>query len=110
MSRRPARANTSDVTFQTKPEIVLELLKQACSAGVPRGMVLADAGYGADAKFRDEVTALGFQYAMGIGPGASVWAPGTAPLPPKEWTGKGRGQHACAAMRSASRSLSKRWR
>ena len=27
---------------------------------------------------------------MGIGPGASVWAPGTGPLPPKEWSGKGR--------------------
>ena len=27
---------------------------------------------------------------MGIGPGASVWAPGTGPLPPKAWSGKGR--------------------
>ncbi|MGA8772383.1 MAG: IS701 family transposase [Rhodomicrobium sp.] len=88
--RRKKAGVPADVTFQTKPEIALELLKQARSAGVPRGMVLADAGYGADTKFRDEVTAMGFQYAMGIGPGASVWAPGTAPLPPKEWTGKGR--------------------
>ncbi len=89
-ARRKKAGIPKDVTFQTKPEIALELLKQACSAGVPRGMVLADAGYGSDTKFRDEVTALGFQYVMGIGPGATVWAPGTAPLPPKEWTGKGR--------------------
>ena len=27
---------------------------------------------------------------MGISPGATIWAPGTAPLPPKEWTGRGR--------------------
>jgi SRSO17 transposase len=88
--RRKKVGVPADVTFQTKPEIALDLLKQACNAGVPRGMVLADAGYGSDTKFRDEATALGFSYAMGIGPNASVWAPGTAPLPPKEWTGKGR--------------------
>jgi SRSO17 transposase len=88
--RRKKAGVPTNVTFQTKPEIALELLKQACNAGVPRGMVLADAGYGTDTGFRDEVTALGFQYVMGIGPGATVWAPGTAPLPPKEWTGKGR--------------------
>jgi SRSO17 transposase len=88
--RRKKAGVPTDVTFQTKPEIALDLLKQACNAGVPRGMVLADAGYGSDTGFRDEVTALGFSYVMGIGPGATVWAPGTAPLPPKEWTGKGR--------------------
>ena len=88
--RRKKAGVPADVTFQTKPEIALELLKQACSADVPRGMVLADAGYGSDTRFRDEVTALGFQYVMGIGPGATAWAPGTAPLPPKQWTGKGR--------------------
>ena len=27
---------------------------------------------------------------MGIGPNASVWVPGTGPLPPKEWSGRGR--------------------
>ncbi len=53
-------------------------------------MILADAVYGTDTKFRDDVTALGFTYVMGIGPGATIWAPGTAPLPPKQWTGQGR--------------------
>lgn len=88
--RRKKAGVPTDVTFKTKPEIALELISQASAAGVSRGMVLADAGYGADTKFRDEVTGLGFQYAMGIGPGATIWAPGTAPLPAKEWTGKGR--------------------
>jgi SRSO17 transposase len=88
--RRKKAGVPKDVTFQTKPEIALELIRQACSAGVPRGIILADAGYGSDTGFRDEVTALGFPYVMGTGPGATVWAPGTAPLPPKAWTGKGR--------------------
>ena len=33
--RRKKAGVRADVTFQTKPEIALELLKQACSAGVP---------------------------------------------------------------------------
>ena len=111
--RRKKAAVPADVTFQTKPGIALDLLKQACNAGVPRGMVLADAGYGSDTAFRDEVTALGFSYAMGIGPGATVWAPGTAPLPPKEWTGKGRpptrlrrdGEHHPATVKALALSL-----
>jgi len=65
-------------------------VKQALEDNIPRGVVLGDAGYGADTKFRDALTELGLPYAMGIGPGASVWAPGTGPLPPKEWSGKGR--------------------
>ena len=38
--------------FQTKPEIALKQIKTALEAGVSAGVVLADAGYGVDAKFR----------------------------------------------------------
>ncbi len=89
-ARRKKAGVPEDVTFKTKPEIALELVKQALEDNIPRGIVLADAGYGADTGFRDAVTELGLPYAMGIGSGASVWAPGTGPLPPKEWSGKGR--------------------
>ncbi|MFP3608408.1 transposase, partial [Paraburkholderia sp. SIMBA_053] len=40
--------------------------------------------------FREGVTELGLLYAVGIRPGTSVWAPGTAPLPPKPWSGRGK--------------------
>lgn len=89
-ARRKKAGIPEDITFKTKPEIALDLVKQALKDNVPRGVVLGDAGYGADTSFRDAVTELGLPYAMGIGPGASVWAPGTGPLPPKEWSGKGR--------------------
>ncbi len=36
-----------DPRFKTKPQIALEQLHWACAAGVPRGVVLMDAGYGA---------------------------------------------------------------
>jgi SRSO17 transposase len=39
-----------EVTFKTKPAIALEQLPSA--AGLPRGVVLMDAGYGADTNLR----------------------------------------------------------
>ncbi len=87
--RRKAAGVPEDIAFATKPEIALAHLRQAIAAGVPMGVVLADAGYGDETAFRDGITALGMLYAVGIRPGTTVWAPGTAPLPPKAWSGRG---------------------
>jgi len=87
--RRKAAGVPEDVTFATKPEIALAQIRQAIGQGVPMGVVLADAGYGDETAFRNGITALGMLYAVGIRPGTTVWAPGTAPLPPKAWVGRG---------------------
>ncbi len=78
------------VGFQSKPEIALDQLRAACAAGVPRGVVLMDAGYGNHSRLRAAVTGLDLTYVAGILSSTSVWAPGTAPLPPKPWSGRGR--------------------
>jgi SRSO17 transposase len=78
------------IGFQTKPEIALAQIHGACEAGIPRGVVLMDAGYGSDTRLRTSIGALGLSYVAGIMPNTSVWAPGTAPLPPKQWSGRGR--------------------
>ncbi len=78
------------ISFKTKPEIALEQLRWACEAGLPRGAVLMDAGYGADTDVRANVTTLGLSYVAGIMPNTTVWAPGMGPLPPKKWSGQGR--------------------
>jgi SRSO17 transposase len=78
------------IGFQTKTAIALEQLRAACAAGLPRGVVLMDAGYGNDTRLRSAIGALGLRYAAGIQPSTSVWAPGTAPLPAKPWSGRGR--------------------
>lgn len=88
--RRRKAGVPEDVTFKTKPEIALDLVKQALKDGAPRGVVLADAAYGSDTGFRDALTKLGLPYAMGIGPGTSVWAPGKGPVPPPRRSGRGR--------------------
>jgi len=88
---RRAKAHVpEDVKFETKPQIALAQIEAALKAGVARGVVLADAGYGADGAFRARLTALGLTYAVGVQPTLSVWRPGEEPLPPKAWSGKGR--------------------
>jgi len=87
--RRQAAGVPEEVAFTTKPAIALEQMRRAITQGVRPGVVLADAGYGDETAFRDSLTALGLLYAVGIRPATTVWAPGTAPLPPKAWVGRG---------------------
>ena len=87
--RRKANGVPEEIAFATKPEIALEQMRQAIAASVPTGIVLADAGYGDETAFRDGITDLGMPYAVGIRPATTVWGPGTGPLPPKPWCGRG---------------------
>jgi len=88
--RRKRAKVPADVTFKTKPQIALDQIKTALAQAIHPGIVLMDAGYGADTELRDGITALGLTYAVGILPNTTVWPPGMAPLPPKEWSGRGR--------------------
>ena len=89
-TRRRKAGVPKEISFKTKPEIALEQLRWACEFGLPRGVVLMDAGYGADTDVRANITTLGLSYVAGIMPNTTVWAPGTGPLPPKKWSGQGR--------------------
>jgi SRSO17 transposase len=89
-ARRTVVGIPETVGFLTKPEIALEQIQAACAAGLPRGVVLMDAGYGSNTWLREEIGALGLAYIAGIPPQTSVWPPGRAPLPPLPWSGRGR--------------------
>jgi SRSO17 transposase len=90
----PARRDKAGVPrtagFMTKPEIALAQIRAAVAVDIPRGVVLMDAGYGSDTRLRTEIAALGLCYVAGIQPHTTGWPPGTGPLPPKEWSGRGR--------------------
>ena len=86
--RRHKAKVPEEIIFQTKPKIALEQIRWAVDQGVPQGVVLADAGYGADTQFRTGVSELKLQYVMGIQSTATVWEPGHLPLPAKPATGK----------------------
>ena len=65
--KRRAKAGVPDaIAFNTKLEIAREQIEWACTAGLPRGVVLMDSAYGTDASLRASVTALGLQYAVAI--------------------------------------------
>jgi SRSO17 transposase len=53
-------------TQRSKPEIALAELRRVMQAGVSFGAVLADAGYGISAPFRQGLSALGLLWAAGI--------------------------------------------
>lgn len=52
--------------YRMKPEIALEEIDRVIAAGVRFGCVLADAGYGLSAPFRQALTARGLCWAVGI--------------------------------------------
>jgi SRSO17 transposase len=62
VARRAAAGIPEAVGFLTKPEIALEQIRAACAAGLPRGVVLMDAGYGTNTWLREEIGALGLVY------------------------------------------------
>jgi SRSO17 transposase len=88
--RRRKAGVPEEISFKTKPEIALEQLRWACEAGIARGVVLMDAGYGCNTNLRTGISALALHYVAGILSQTSVWVSGTRPLPPKKWSGRGR--------------------
>jgi SRSO17 transposase len=88
--RRCKAGVPKEISFKTKPEIALEQLRWACEAGIARGVVLTDAGYGCNTNLRTGISALALHYVAGILSQTSVWVSGTGPLPPKKWSGRGR--------------------
>ncbi len=88
--RRRKAGVPEEVRFQTKHEIALAQIRSLVKEDVPRGVVLADAAYGNDHGFREELEILGLEYVVGIQSSTCVWPPGTAPLPPRAKSRTGR--------------------
>jgi len=89
-SRRGKAGVPAEIGFLPKPEIALAQITAAVEQGVPEGVVLADAAYGNDSKFRNGLEALGLQYAVGVQSTTTVWPQGSVPLQPQPYRGRGR--------------------
>jgi SRSO17 transposase len=107
------------VKFATKPALALQLLEPLRAESTLPQLVVADAGYGVDTAFRERLTALGFNYVVGITGAVSLWPEGQAPLPPKRWSGRGRkptllrrnAQHKPLSAKALALQLpARRWR
>lgn len=79
-----------EIAFATKPAIALRLIDEALRTGASPVTVVADAGYGIDTAFRDQLSARKLPYVVGITKAVSLWPEGSAPLPPARWSGQGR--------------------
>jgi SRSO17 transposase len=117
--RRRKTGVPDEIDFKTKPEIALEQIEAACKAGLPRGVVLMDTGYGCNTNLRTGIDALALTYVAGILPNTTVWTHGAGPLPPKKWSGRGQrpkrlrrdGKHKPISVEELALSLPKRsWR
>ena len=86
-----------EIGFATKGEIAWAQIEAALAAGIPRGPVLIDAGYGDEAALRDRLSAHGLIYAVGIRPATAVWW--NAHRPAKAPTKAGRGRPRTRVLR-----------
>ncbi len=77
-------------TPRSKPEIALAEIDRAMAAGVRFGCVLADAGYGLSAPFRQGLTARGLAWAVGIPRHLKVYPVGVKLIWPVAMRGRPR--------------------
>ena len=80
-ARRAKAGVPEEIEFKTKPQIALDHIRWACEAGLPRGVVLMDAGYGVDARLRMAVSDLDLTYVAGVLPTRWPGSPASAPCP-----------------------------
>ena len=102
--RRKAKV-PKEIGFATKPQIALERIQQACAAGLPRGVVLMDAGYGVDARLRLGIAALGLAYVAGVLPDTLVFTPGHQPAAGHTRPKSGRRQRHVVSVKQIALGL-----
>jgi len=113
-ARRKKAGVPKEIEFRTKGAIALEQIDQALAAGVPKGIVLADAAYGTDTDWRDELSERGLLYMVGARDNTTVWwgPHQPAPMPPASPNGGRRrtrlirdASHAPISVHEVARSL-----
>lgn len=77
----------------TKPEIAIEEIDRIMAAGVRFGCVLADAGYGMSAPFRQALSGRGLSWAVGIPGRQKVYPANVAMIFPVSGHGRPRQHH-----------------
>ena len=89
-ARRKKVGVPRELKFRTKHEIALAQIDAALIAGLPRGIVNVDVAFGNNTDFRDELTARGLRYAVGIQATTTVWPPGKGPIVPAATGNRGK--------------------
>ena len=106
----PARLNRARVpeerrVYHTKPEIALQEIDRIRAAGVRFGSVLADAGYGLSAPFRQALSERGLKWAVGIPCKQKVYPANVAMIFPVAGRGRPRKRHIPDVASIAAQSM-----
>jgi SRSO17 transposase len=72
-ARRRAACVPERVTFQTKPQLAIQMLEHAWAQGVPMEWVAGDKIYGDDSRLRDRVAQAGRKYVLAVSSNTPVW-------------------------------------
>jgi len=88
--RRRRAAVPTQIVYRPKWQIALEEIRRVKAHGVRFGDVLADAGYGACAAFRHELTRMGLTWAVGISSEQLVYPRSVLVRFPRQKTGRPR--------------------
>jgi SRSO17 transposase len=83
-TRRDECKVPEEIEFATKPALALQLLESMGKGDAVPELVVADAGYGINTLFREQLTAMGFTYVVGVTGTVSLESEGQAPLQAKE--------------------------
>ena len=109
--RRTTAGVPAEVTFQTKPEIALQQMRQAHADGVPTAVALMDPAYGNNSALRAGISELGQSYVAAASCQPQQSGGRARPLCHRRHgravAGRGNG---CTVMRRISRSRPRRWR
>jgi SRSO17 transposase len=81
--RRKQAGIPENIQFETKPQIALGQIRRALEQEMTPGIVVADAGYGVDTRFRKGLSELDLEYVVGVQSSTTVWEPGKEPLSAK---------------------------
>jgi SRSO17 transposase len=92
-------------TARTKPEIALAEVDRMIAAGVRFGCVLADAGYGLSAPFRQGLTARGLAWAVGIPRHLKVYPLDVQLIWPMAGRGRPRQRHVPDVLSMAAEDM-----
>src|SRR5438132_13584423 len=106
----PARMKHAGVPVEhrvarTKPEIALAEIDRVMAAGMRFGCVLADAGYGLSAPFRQGLTTRGLAWAVGIPRHLKVYPVGVQLIWPVAGRGRPRKRHIPAHLSVAAEDM-----
>jgi len=72
-ARRNKAGVPDRVVFQTKTALAMAQIDDARAAGMPIGVVVADAAYGTQTRWRDQLSERGLQYMVGVRSNTKVW-------------------------------------